>query len=1522
MRPLIIFRRQIAGPSSIRPWARRSLVRNFALNRLQAVLFFLAAASSGFSAVIIWGTPTTISGDADVSTAGVGNYAYFEGGAGANLSINGVTFTNEGGITNWGNVTFSGSGTFTYATNGLGNNVVPFAGLSANYSNVLSGGIWIKGGGPVTVTLNNLTPGHQYLVQFWANDSRFPGVQTNRYETLSGIWGGGNLFFNSTHVAGGVGQYVIGTFVADTTNQSFIVTGGNLTSGGSVDAQTEAIQVRDNGVYVYTPIRINLAKYQPVITDSTNGTQSAAYLTEGFVDDDSGWVSDSSGPHWAAVTFPFPVTVGSAQLVMGQKSALPLTVFYFQYLTNGNWVTVPGSTVVSNTNLERNIVFSSPITASSFRVYDSLDSPIHLRQLALYPPNGTNGFPFGTDFSLDLARKQPAFATANTAGNWPLLAADGLISSSSAWETTLAGSNSLLINLQFTNKIGSAHLYSGTAGVPPMASFILQYWTGSAWGNIPGGSIAGNTNSALVIPFTTPVTTTKVQLVFTNTGISAVQELCIFPANSNGGYPLGTGVVSNTPVTAKYDTYSDSYYYLSNSTAGAVIVESNGAPVLGMAAGTNLAAQYQVLLNYDNGTYRLINRATGLCLAGAHLTTNTGALVLEETYMALPDQDWFLQPLDGISFYLVNQYSGLVLDMQGGALVQNVQANCASQLWQISLAQIFPKKGIAGSWGGYPIMFDANWTYGWWYGPNPNLAGINYYPMDPDTWYRGSTVAGNLWTLQPGWRTAGYSLNIMGYNEPDMVGQADIDATNGAIYWMNDQNLDLPLAGPAAGNVNGAWNQIFYGYITNWGCRVDYLPAHEYPGNNSSASSGIWINTLQTAFNTYGIPMWMTEFGVVDWGGTGNWSEEDNYNALAEFLWRAESVPWLRKYSLFIFHADTNSPMAINPWTRITPAPRSNAYDTKGNFTPLGELYAAWDDDSNVETNKIYYIHNSDTRKRLQNTLASTVNATDIRVNDFSTKWMLVPASSNLYYIVSSLDGRRLSFTNGGFVNLSSSNAMSVAVQWSLTPNQYGWFYLDHPATGLRLQMAFNNTTSVATFTMAANTTTTTAVHWRFIATLPPPVWTGFNNNFWSTPGNWTSVQSPMTGQSATFNYLSTANLNTVLDTNYSLASVIVTTPAAAVSISGTNTLSLGSGIDLAAANQNLTINVPVIMSGGQNWNVSSGCAVMVNSGISGGAALAVMGGGGVWLNGTNTYSGSTTLNASALTIGGAGLLGGGNYASAMTNNGAFNYNSSASQIVSGTISGNGSLMVNGIGTLMLSGTNTYTGSTSISAGTLALNGNGSLASTKIVVGGGAVFNISGTAKTFALGSLVTLTNSSFGAVLNGTNNCSVGTLSLLTDGTNAAFIQTNGTMTFSASTVIKVNNIGVSLTAGLHPLVMAVPAGNIGKVTGVLPAVTVTGNGATGGVALQTNGTGGLDLVVANPIAGSPPNINYRVGNGMITLVWPGDHLGWIAQSNSLDLLKSNNWFDILGSQATTNLNISIRPGTSKVFYRLRYPF
>jgi filamentous hemagglutinin family protein len=98
--------------------------------------------------------------------------------------------------------------------------------------------------------------------------------------------------------------------------------------------------------------------------------------------------------------------------------------------------------------------------------------------------------------------------------------------------------------------------------------------------------------------------------------------------------------------------------------------------------------------------------------------------------------------------------------------------------------------------------------------------------------------------------------------------------------------------------------------------------------------------------------------------------------------------------------------------------------------------------------------------------------------------------------------------------------------------------------------------------------------------------------------------------------------------------------------------------------------------------------------------------GGTVSLTRANTYSGNTSISGGTLTIGGSGSLNSGNYAGTISNAGTLIYASSANQIFAGAISGTGSLIKNtSSSVLTLSANNTYTGATTVNAGTVALTG-------------------------------------------------------------------------------------------------------------------------------------------------------------------------------------------------------------------------
>ncbi|WP_218824102.1 autotransporter-associated beta strand repeat-containing protein, partial [Achromobacter xylosoxidans] len=107
---------------------------------------------------------------------------------------------------------------------------------------------------------------------------------------------------------------------------------------------------------------------------------------------------------------------------------------------------------------------------------------------------------------------------------------------------------------------------------------------------------------------------------------------------------------------------------------------------------------------------------------------------------------------------------------------------------------------------------------------------------------------------------------------------------------------------------------------------------------------------------------------------------------------------------------------------------------------------------------------------------------------------------------------------------------------------------------------------------------------------------------------------------------------------------------------------------------------------------------------ISGSGAVNQIGTGTTVLTGNNSYTGGTTIAAGTLQLGNGGTTGA--IVGDVTNNGALAFNRSDVHTFPGLISGSGVVNQIGIGTTILTADNTYTGGTTISAGTLQL-GNG-----------------------------------------------------------------------------------------------------------------------------------------------------------------------------------------------------------------------
>jgi fibronectin-binding autotransporter adhesin len=110
----------------------------------------------------------------------------------------------------------------------------------------------------------------------------------------------------------------------------------------------------------------------------------------------------------------------------------------------------------------------------------------------------------------------------------------------------------------------------------------------------------------------------------------------------------------------------------------------------------------------------------------------------------------------------------------------------------------------------------------------------------------------------------------------------------------------------------------------------------------------------------------------------------------------------------------------------------------------------------------------------------------------------------------------------------------------------------------------------------------------------------------------------------------------------------------------------------------------------------------------NGGATSLAKNGAGTWvLTGTNTESGGTTIANGELQIG-AGGASGSIGSGSINDNGVLDFNRTGTLTVSGAISGGGTVTNDGSGTVILANNNSYTGGTTVNAGTLQVGNGGS----------------------------------------------------------------------------------------------------------------------------------------------------------------------------------------------------------------------
>jgi fibronectin-binding autotransporter adhesin len=122
-----------------------------------------------------------------------------------------------------------------------------------------------------------------------------------------------------------------------------------------------------------------------------------------------------------------------------------------------------------------------------------------------------------------------------------------------------------------------------------------------------------------------------------------------------------------------------------------------------------------------------------------------------------------------------------------------------------------------------------------------------------------------------------------------------------------------------------------------------------------------------------------------------------------------------------------------------------------------------------------------------------------------------------------------------------------------------------------------------------------------------------------------------------------------------------------------------------------------------------AGITTTIDAALTGSAQLVKDMGGSLVLTGANSYTGGTAINGGTLQIGNGGTTG--SITGDVVNNAALVTNRSDVLVLDGAVSGSGSLTQAGGGLLTLTADNSYTGGTTIAAGTLQLGNGGATGS-------------------------------------------------------------------------------------------------------------------------------------------------------------------------------------------------------------------
>ncbi|WP_020482244.1 beta strand repeat-containing protein [Methylomonas sp. MK1] len=404
--------------------------------------------------------------------------------------------------------------------------------------------------------------------------------------------------------------------------------------------------------------------------------------------------------------------------------------------------------------------------------------------------------------------------------------------------------------------------------------------------------------------------------------------------------------------------------------------------------------------------------------------------------------------------------------------------------------------------------------------------------------------------------------------------------------------------------------------------------------------------------------------------------------------------------------------------------------------------------------------------------------------------------------------------------------------------------------------------------------------------------WQG-GDDIWSTPANWSCAASPGAADDAVIN----VGQNVALDISPSVANFSLA--HAGATLSGAGTLTSTNDFDMQAG------TVSAVLGGSVGLNKTTA--------------------GTVTLSGTNTYTGNTQVSAGTLVLGNSNVIA--DASSLVVNGGTFDLGANSDtvagvQLLSGSITGTGTLTSNSTfdmqagtvsavlggsvglnkttaGTVTLSGTNTYTGNTQVSAGSLALGNSNVIADASSLVVNGGTFDLGANSDTVAGVQLLSGSITGTGTLTsNSTFDMQAGTVSAVLGGsvglnkTTAGTVTLSGTNTYTGNTQVSAGSLALgnsNVIADASNLVVNGGTFDLGANSDTVAGVQLLSGSITGTGTLTSNSTFDMQAGTVSAVLGGSVGLNKTTA-GTVTLSGTNTYTGNTQVSaGSLALGNSN---------------------------------